>query len=149
MRIAVVNGPNLDILGKREPGVYGTVTLSDIEARIRASGDRAGVETSFFQSNHEGAIVDHLHEIDGNADALIINPAAFTHYSVALRDALAALSMPIVEVHLSNIYAREPFRHQSVIAGVVTGQISGIGWRGYLLALEALVEMLNERLPRA
>lgn len=148
-RIAVVNGPNLDILGRREPGVYGVTTLAHIEARLRTAAESAGVDLSFFQSNHEGAIVDHLHEIDGQTEALIINPAAFTHYSIALRDALSALTVPIVEVHLSNIYAREPFRHTSVTAGVVTGQISGLGWRGYLLALDGLVQLLNDRLPRA
>lgn len=139
MKIAVVNGPNIDILGKREPGVYGTTTLADIEARIRTAAGASDARVQFFQSNSEGAIIDYLHELEGAVDGLIINPAGLTHYSIALRDALAYLSMPIVEVHLSNIYARESFRHQSVTAGAATGQISGLGWRGYLLALEWLV----------
>ena len=139
MKIAVVNGPNIDILGKREPGVYGTTTLADIEARIRAAAEESRAEVQFFQSNSEGAIIDYLHQLAGTVDGLIINPAGLTHYSIALRDALAFLSMPIVEVHLSNIYARESFRHQSVTAGAATGQISGLGWRGYLLALQWLL----------
>jgi 3-dehydroquinate dehydratase-2 len=139
MKIAVVNGPNIDVLGKREPGVYGTITLADIEARVRAAAGTTGVEVEFFQSNSEGAIIDYLHQLEGAVAGLIINPAALTHYSIAVRDALAFLSMPIIEVHLSNIYAREPFRHQSITAGVATGQISGLGWRGYLLALQWLV----------
>jgi 3-dehydroquinate dehydratase-2 len=139
MKIAVVNGPNIDVLGKREPGVYGTITLADIEARVRAAAGTTGVEVEFFQSNSEGAIIDYLHQLEGAVAGLIINPAALTHYSIAVRDALAFLSMPIIEVHLSNIYAREPFRQQSITAGVATGQISGLGWRGYLLALQWLV----------
>jgi 3-dehydroquinate dehydratase II len=139
VRVAVVNGPNIDLLGKREPGVYGVTTLAEIEARIRASAEDSGAVVQFFQSNSEGAIIDYLHQLEGQVEGLIINPAALTHYSIALRDALAYLSVPIVEVHLSNIYAREPFRHHSVTAAVSTGQISGLGWRGYLLALQWLL----------
>ncbi len=135
-KIGVVNGPNLDILGKREPGVYGATTLAEIEARVRKAAEATGLEVDFFQSNTEGAIIDYLHRVDGEVDGIIINPAAFTHYSIAIRDALAAMAVPVIEVHLSNIYAREPFRHKSVTAPVVTGQISGLGWQGYLLALQ-------------
>ncbi len=145
MKIAVVNGPNLDILGKREPGIYGTVTLADIEARVMERARSLGVELQFFQSNSEGAIIDHLHELEGTVDGLIINPAAFSHYSVAVRDALSFLSIPVIEVHLSNIYTREPFRHHSITAEVVTGQISGLGYHGYLLALQGLIALVESR----
>lgn len=147
MKVAVVNGPNLDILGKREPGIYGTKTLSDVESWLREKAQGLGVELQFFQSNWEGAIIDYVHGLEGTVQGLIINPAAFSHYSVAIRDALAALSIPIIEVHLSNIYAREGFRHHSITSEVATGQISGLGYRGYLLALEGLLA-LEERAPR-
>lgn len=147
MKVAVVNGPNMDILGKREPSVYGTTTLAEVENWLRKKAQPLGVELQFFQSNHEGAIIDYLHELDGTVQGLIINPAAFSHYSVAVRDALASLSMPIVEVHLSNIYAREGFRHHSITSEVVTAQISGLGYRGYLLALEGLLA-LEESAPQ-
>lgn len=145
MRIAVVNGPNLNVLGMREPGVYGTTTLPEIEAMMKEAARSLDVDLEFFQSNSEGAIVDYLQSLVGHADALIINPAALTHYSIALRDAVAYLSIPAIEVHLSNIYTREPFRHKSVTAGVVTGQIAGLGWHGYLLALQGVVSLLQLR----
>lgn len=143
VKIAVVNGPNLDVLGIREPGVYGTTTLAEIEARLTERAEVLGVQLQFFQSNSEGAIIDHLHELAGTVDGLIINPAAFSHYSVAVRDALSFLSMPIVEVHLSNIYRREPFRHHSITSEVVTAQISGLGSDGYLLALQGLIALVK------
>ena len=143
MKIAVVNGPNLDVLGTREPGIYGNVTLAEIEARMRERARQLGVDLQFFQSNSEGAIIDYLHGLPGVVNGVIINPAGLTHYSIALRDALAFLAMPIIEVHISNIYTREPFRHTSVTAGVVTGQITGLGWEGYLLALEGLTALVG------
>ncbi len=141
MKIAVVNGPNLDVLGRREPGIYGSVTLSMIETMMRERAKTLGAELQFFQSNTEGAIIDYLHSLDGVVDGLIINPAAFSHYSVAVRDALSFLSMPMIEVHLSNIYKREPFRHHSITSEVVTGQISGLGHAGYILAMEGLIAL--------
>ncbi|MCL4367937.1 MAG: type II 3-dehydroquinate dehydratase [Actinobacteria bacterium] len=145
MKIAVVNGPNLDILGKRQPGIYGTTTLAEIEAGLTERARSLGVQLQFFQSNSEGAIIDYLHELEGVVDGLIINPAAFSHYSVAVRDALAFLSIPVIEVHLSNIYTREPFRHHSITSEVVTGQISGLGHQGYSLALRGLIALVESR----
>jgi 3-dehydroquinate dehydratase-2 len=139
MRILVLHGPNLNLLGTREPDVYGRMTLADIDAALMKRGAELGVTVHTVQSNHEGMLIDTLHQEAPQSDGLIINPGAFTHYSYALRDAIAAVKLRTIEVHLSNVYAREPFRHHSVIAPIVTGQISGLGWRGYLLALEWLV----------
>ena len=136
--ILVIHGPNLNMLGKREPEVYGKDTLDDINTALKETGNRLGVRVEAFQSNHEGAIVDKIQEIMNSHQGLIINPGAYTHTSVAIRDALLLLSFPVVEVHLSNIYKREPFRHHSMIAGVATGQISGLGSDGYIQALEYL-----------
>ena len=144
MRILLINGPNLNTLGEREPDIYGSLTLPDIEARVREEAQSLDVELRAFQSNHEGEIIDFIQAEAPNSAGIIINPGALTHYSLALRDALAACGLPVVEVHISNIYGREPFRHHSVTAGVSRGLIAGLGWRGYLAALRSLVETLRE-----
>jgi 3-dehydroquinate dehydratase-2 len=143
MRVLVIHGPNLNLLGEREPEVYGGTTLEEIDDRLRKRGEELGFAVVTFQSNHEGEIVDKIAEARGSADAIIINPGAYTHTSVAIRDALSAVGLPTIEVHLSNIYSREAFRHTSLVAPVVTGQISGFGANSYLLALEA-VALLGE-----
>lgn len=142
MKIEVINGPNLNLLGRREPEIYGTATLADIETAIRRELDGLGLELSFFQSNSEGGIIDELHAArhERGVEGIVINPGAYTHYSIAIRDAISAISIPVVEVHLSNIHAREEFRHRSVVAGVCVGRIEGFGWRGYLHAIRFLVE---------
>ena len=141
-QIEVINGPNLNALGRRDATVYGVVTLAEIQAKITQRAQELGVDVEFFQSNSEGAIVDHIQ--NAAADGIIINPGALTHYGYSLRDALADTGLPIVEVHLSNIHAREEWRRKSVVAEVATGQISGFGWRGYIAALEILSEILKE-----
>ena len=140
MAILVINGPNLNMLGKREPEVYGHTTLAQVEDLVQTRAKQLGVTVEFFQSNHEGAILDHIHEHGPASEGVIINAGALTHTSIALRDALAILSVPIVEVHISNIHAREEFRRTSYTAGVATGMISGLGLKGYLLALEYIAE---------
>jgi len=143
MRLLIINGPNLNMLGIREPELYGHQTLADIEAMVRQRCEQHGVTPTFFQSNNEGALVDAIQQAYGQQDGIIINPAAYTHTSVAIRDAIAATGLPCVEVHLSNIYRREAFRHESLTAPVCLGVISGLGTQGYELALEALVHYLK------
>lgn len=137
-KILMLNGPNLNRLGKREPGIYGVSTLSDLEKRMIQLGAEKQMEVVCFQSNHEGELIDKLHEAEDTAiDGIIFNPGAFTHYSYAIRDAIAGITCPVIEVHISNVYQREEFRHKSVIAPVSMGQIAGLGLLGYELALEA------------
>ena len=145
MRLLVINGPNLNILGRRDRDVYGTMTLADIEEMVRERARELGAEVEFFQSNSEGAIIDVLQERSTSVNAIVINPGALTHYGLSLREALADTGLPVVEVHISNIYARERWRHRSVVAPVAVGQISGLGWRGYVAAVDHLVASFNER----
>lgn len=142
--IWVINGPNLNLLGIREPGIYGSLSLQSIEDRLRKQADNAGIDITFFQSNHEGAIIDRIHEAMGQADGILLNPGALTHYSYAVRDAISSVKVPTVEVHLSNIHARESFRHTSVIAPVCAGQISGFGAVSYELGIQALLDVLEQ-----
>jgi len=142
-RVLVVHGPNLNLLGRREPEIYGTRTLADIDADLAAIAKELDVEIDCFQSNHEGVLIDRIQEAMGQAAAILINPGGFTHSSVALRDALAATGLPVVEVHLSNVFARERFRQQSYVSPIALGVISGLGVQGYRFGLQALVEHLR------
>lgn len=141
MKILVLHGPNLNLLGTREPEVYGSMTLDDINNRLTELGKELGAEIQCLHSNHEGALIDALHDARTWANGVVFNPGGYTHTSIALRDAISAIQIPVVEVHLSNVYAREEFRHVSMISGVCKGKITGFGWRSYLLGLRALVEM--------
>lgn len=141
--ILVLNGPNLNLLGTREPEHYGADTLADIEDRLAATASAAEMQLSFFQTNAEHELLDKVHAARGNVDYIIINPAAFTHTSIALRDALAAVEVPFIEVHLSNVHARETFRHHSYLSDIAQGVISGLGAQGYDLALQAAIKQLN------
>jgi 3-dehydroquinate dehydratase-2 len=144
MRILLINGPNLNTLGQREPHLYGRVSLDDIVGRVVERAASLKVDIVPFQSNHEGSIIDFIQAEAPSAQGIIINPGALTHTSVGLRDALSSAGLPFIEVHISNIYAREPFRHVSMLRDIARGIVIGFGWRGYLLALSGLVELLQE-----
>ncbi len=141
-RVLVIHGPNLNMLGKREPHIYGHQSLDEINDHLLERGHKLGIEVETFQSNHEGVIVDKIQQTLGKCHGIIINPAAYTHTSVAIRDALAMFEIPVVEIHLSRIHKREPFRHQSMIADIAAARIAGFGSHGYILALEGLARML-------
>ncbi len=143
-RLLVLNGPNLNALGRRNAGHYGTMTLEEISRAMTSRAESLGVELAFFQSNAEGQLIDCIQENSGSIDGIIINPGALTTYGYSLKDALIDAAVPVIEVHLSNIHARETFRHTSLTAAVCLGQISGFGWRGYLLGLDALLDHLRE-----
>jgi 3-dehydroquinate dehydratase-2 len=143
LRVLVVHGPNLNLLGSREPEVYGSTTLEEIHADLAAAAKTRGAELEFFQSNHEGALIDRIQEALSWADGILINPGGLTHSSVSLRDALAATRLPVVEVHLSNVFAREEFRRHSLVSPIAVGVVAGFGARGYRLGLEALLARLS------
>ncbi|NUM44006.1 MAG: type II 3-dehydroquinate dehydratase [Anaerolineales bacterium] len=142
--LLLLHGPNLNILGTREPEIYGSLTLADINTRLIEAGRELGVEVRAYQSNSEGALIDALHDARGWASGVLFNPGGYTHTSVALRDAVSAIGLPVIEVHLSNVYAREEFRHTSLLSPVCKGKITGFGWRSYWLGLLALVKLLEE-----
>ena len=142
-RVLVVHGPNLNLLGSREPDIYGNTTLEEINADLTQAAKEWGADVEFFQSNHEGALVDRIQEAQSWADGILINPGGLTHTSVALRDALAAVNLPVVEVHCSNVFSREDFRHRSFISGVAVGVITGFGPTSYWLGLHALIDQLE------
>ena len=144
MKILVLNGPNLDLLGVREPGVYGNESLEIIENELKNEAAKLGIELDCFQSNHEGRLIDELHRAMTAADGVILNAGALTHYSYALRDAIAAIKLPVIEVHMSNVHAREEFRHTSVIAPVCVGSIAGFGKNSYMLALKAINDIIRK-----
>ena len=144
LKILLMHGPNLNLLGWREPGIYGTVGFDEINARMRKVAEEHGAELRVFQSNSEGAMVDAIQDARNWADGIVINPGAYAHYSIAMRDALSAVKLPTIEVHLSNVHAREEFRHKLVLTPVCVGMICGLGWRSYLYGLESLLALLQE-----
>ena len=143
-RILVLNGPNINVLGRRNPTIYGTLTLDEINGLISEQAETLGVDVSFFQSNHEGALIDRIQESWGNIDGIVINPGALTHYGYSLKDALIDAVVPVIEVHLGNIHAREDWRRHSVVADIARGQIAGFGWRSYTSAIEIMVGIIEE-----
>ena len=143
MRILIIHGPNLNLLGKRKKEIYGDKTLNKIDAMLRQHAKELEVDISTTQSNSEGTLIDFIQKESPNADGIIINPGALTHYGLSLRDALSDTNLPVIEVHLSNIYAREEFRHRSVIAPIAKGQVTGLGWRGYIAAMRTMVAELR------
>jgi 3-dehydroquinate dehydratase-2 len=143
MKILILHGPNLNLLGTREPEVYGSMTLDDINEKMITLGKELGVEIKCLQSNHEGALIDALHDARTWAGGVVFNPGGYTHTSVALRDAISAIMIPVIEVHLSNVYAREEFRHKSLVSAVCKGKVSGFGWRSYELGLRGLVDIIK------
>ena len=144
-RILVLNGPNLNFLGRRNPGIYGSKTLDEVNQEISRKAQSLGVEVDFFQSNSEGDLVDHIQANWGQVDGIIVNPGALTHYGYSLKDALIDAAVPVIEVHLGNIHAREEWRRHSVIADIARGQIAGFGWRSYTAALEIMADQLQEQ----
>ena len=143
-RLLVLNGPNINILGRRNPGIYGTLTLDEINRLISEQAEGLGVDVAFFQSNHEGALIDRIQESWGNIDGIVINPGALTHYGYSLKDALIDAAVPVIEVHLGNIHAREEWRRHSVVADIARGQIAGFGWRSYTSAIEIIAGIIEE-----
>jgi 3-dehydroquinate dehydratase-2 len=143
-QILILHGPNLNLLGERQPEIYGSLTLPELDERIRAEGERLGVETKVVQSNHEGVLIDELHSARTSATGAVVNPGGLSHTSISLRDAILAVEYPVVEVHLSNIHAREHFRRRSLTAGACLAVITGLGWRGYVMGLQAIVELTRE-----
>ncbi len=145
LKILLIHGPNLNLLGWREPGIYGTVGFAEINARMKRTAEEHGAELRVFQSNTEGALVDAIQDARNWADGIVINPGAYAHYSIAIRDALSAVKLPTIEVHLSNIHARDEFRHKLVLTPVCVGMVCGLGWRSYLYAVQALIAILQEQ----